>query len=154
MTLWLGAWLIAGIAGMVNAATGSADTPGDVNTALPWFVWGLGALIVLFLLSWQLFGREIISIDDRGLSRSFKLFFFSRRKNYLLSEMQRLRWQEQTIGFTSLMFAPSIFSSAKYGALYFDYGAKTISFANGVDSGEGHYILEGIEAGVSKIAAT
>ena len=139
-------WTIAG------ATIGLVTFAGALNPSAEGLFLGIFACFWLAMwcyacaiLSWKLFGREIITIEAEGLSRTLKSLLFTRTKNYRLSDITRLRWSEQNSVFSVNYNFPGFFSSAKYGAVHFDYGAKTVSFGNGVDSGEGHYIIEAIE---------
>jgi len=103
----------------------------------------VGEVLVLWQLYWGIFGLEILTISDRGLTREIKVPFYTRTLNYRLNSVARLRWNESK---SQQNFNRSFGGS--HGSVQFDYGAKTITIAKGVDSGEGHHIIEEIESSI------
>ncbi len=144
--IWFCMWTIGGV------TIGLVAIVGVLNASAEGLVLGLFSCFwlavwcyVFAILSWKIFGHEIIAIEAEGISHTLKSPLFARTKSYRLSDITRLRWSEQNAAISLYTNFPGFFSSANYGALHFDYGAKTISLGNGVDSGEGYHIIDAIE---------
>jgi hypothetical protein len=91
-------------------------------------------------IGWMLFGSETLRVISGDLEIAHHLLRWSRRRLYQGEEIRNLRsdqpsWQSR--------FQPSLplFRGIKSGAVRFDYGARTIYAATGLDAAEGEMII-------------
>jgi hypothetical protein len=110
---------------------------------LAWLgMWTVGGALVIFVLAWQLFGREVIKVSSQAIVTDRVVLGFGRPKEYSAQHIKSLRlsaavnandmygWSraEQLYGLTG-------------GRVAFDYGFKTIHFGIGVDEAEAKQII-------------
>ncbi len=92
-----------------------------------WMIgWAFGELWASYAILYALGGREIIAANSEGLSRRKEIFGLGLAKTYLSNGMRDLRFQ------------PEVGAGKRRRAsrIAFDYGAKTISFAEDVEEAE------------------
>lgn len=96
----------------------------------------------------MLWGHDIVQVGNGVFEVRKEIFGLGFSKQYLLSEVRDLRFQPETGGG----------KSHSESRLAFDYGAKTISFGEGIEEGEAnqlirtileHYTLSGGQAAKS-----
>lgn len=131
LLVWLGAWTVGGIAAFnqLGQAQGGAQ-----SFLIFWLcAWALGWAAAARTLVWHIFGAEVIGATSVALTHSYQLFFWSRTRRFNPASITKLRWKEGSGSQWSRYGDPP--------SVAFDYGAKTIQMAKGVDSGEGEYIV-------------
>jgi hypothetical protein len=121
----------------------AAEIAAAAPFAILWLsIWTFGGLFALYTWLWQVTGREVIEVSREGIKLSRQVLGRGRAKTYLAEHIQDLR------------VSPSPFASlaawrggrqpwAMLGALAFDYGARTIRFAD-TDEAEAKQILKEI----------
>ena len=97
-------------------------------------------LALIFLLMWNLFGRENIIITDDILKVKRSIFGMGFEKEYILTEVKNIRLSNSRVYFFNMRY---LLESLGYGGgiLAFDYGMKTINFAGSIEEAEGHKII-------------
>lgn len=142
MTAWMGGWVM-GEAFAIRTIFNS-DTPIIANAFLLfWLVgWTVGGAFVIYTISWQLVGREIINVE-RGLLRIEKsVKGIGRKKVYDINSIQNIDINPtQDFGIWGGNYNLNLFGM-KGGKIKFDYGMKTIKFANDIDEAEARMIIE------------
>ncbi len=119
------------------------------------FDWKI-ALIPIFLggyiIQWMFFGKEIIQISDGILTVKKELFSFSKELHYDINEIQEIRRNRKTDAieqdFEATMSISNYFSND--GLLKFDYGMKTVKFADEISEKEAEILLEKLKNRIKK----
>lgn len=135
--IWLVAWTVAGITA-IQAISKHFDL-----FLLVWLVlWAMGWCFAALTVLWMAVGKEIIEISGGSMIRRLHIFSFSYAREYLASHIQDLRVLPTTNTPFGIWGArrQNVFIFNE-GMLAFDYGAKTIHFAGGIDEAEGKQIL-------------
>lgn len=136
---WLGAWTVVGTSTFTEVTK-----PGEHQAFLAfWLVgWALGELCVLAIVLWQLAGLEKLSIVRGNLIQRVSIAGIGRDREFSGTEVRNLRattpmltaWMDQR------SFVPPTFGSG-YGAIAFDYGAKTYRIGAGLDEAEARQVV-------------
>jgi hypothetical protein len=142
MTAWMGGWVMGET--FAIGAIFNSDTPIFANAFLLfWLVgWTVGGAFVLYTISWQLVGREIINLE-RGLLKIEKsVKGIGRKKVYDINSIQNIDINPtQDLGMWGGNYNRNLFGM-KGGKIKFDYGMKTIKFANDIDEAEARMVIE------------
>ena len=139
-TAWLGGWFMG--ESFAISTVFNSDTPIFANLfILFWLIgWTVGGSFAAYSLFWMTFGKEKIIVNRNTLSLQKSLFSFL-NKEYDLYEISDIRLNPDSdspygnFGNKGLSFGNS------GGKLKFDYGMKTIKFANSIDEAEAKYLL-------------
>jgi len=103
--------------------------------------WALGWVFAAGILGWTLFGCETIRTVGGDLELGQQLGPWVRRKLYQGAQVRGLRTAGQNHPLASLSLDLP-FRRVRYGALQFNYGARTIYAATGLDEAEGELIVD------------
>ena len=107
-------------------------------------VWTTVGGLGIYILLWQLVGKEKIIINERGFSIRHEIFSKSRPKEYLAKHISALRVSpNQPAHSDRSMFWE--FWGFGMGTLAFDYGAKTFRFGIRLDEAEARQIFNQIQ---------
>ena len=132
MTAWLRGWTIGGVAAMQAFLNGGGDSSGRAFLGFWLFGWLVGEVTATGMLLWLFFGREVATATPLMLTLSRHVLLWSRKRHYRPDSVANLRWE------------PEQATWARHGRksrISFEYGPKTVSFANGCDAGEGRHII-------------
>jgi hypothetical protein len=115
--------------------------------------WIFGGVFALRMLYWMLAGQEIITAENGLLTIRYKGLLFAGPKSYELGSVKGLRVFDDGIssafGFLNNRAFSDMMAVGKRGVIRFDYGRKTVKFADGIDEAEGKYIIDELkDAGV------
>jgi hypothetical protein len=88
-------------------------------------------------------GKEVISFGQGQLTIAKKGTFFYKPRTYDLSEAKNFRAQDNDSGFAGMWSGQrnTFGTLSTTGTIRFDYGLRTIKFANGIDEAEAKSIL-------------
>jgi hypothetical protein len=118
---WLSFWTYAGI------QTGrKLLTHFELFSAFWMLGWALGELWASYAILYSLAGREIIVATPETLSQKTTIFGIGLTHAYLVREMRDLRYQAEV----------GAGRSRRASRIVFDYGAKTVGFAQDVEEAE------------------
>jgi hypothetical protein len=123
---WLGGWTAAGI------SIGSQLLHKFVLFNAFWMCgWVLGEVLVTYALFRMLGGRDILQAANGSLEVRKEVFGLGLSKQYLLQEIHDLR------------FHPESGSGRGHSdsRIAFDYGAKTVTFGDGIDESEAKQLI-------------
>lgn len=104
--------------------------------------WTIGGLTALYALLWNLAGREVIDVSPLAIRLSRRVPGWGRAKEYLAEHVKDLRVSPQVM--PEWFMRRSAWPAAAIGQLAFDYGARTIRFAD-ADEAEAKMILAEIQ---------
>jgi hypothetical protein len=141
LVAWLGGWFF----GEVNAASELLAPKEHSPSAFLafWLVgWTLGGAFCAGTVLWQLAGREVLVVGGGVLQRRIELFGLAWSRGYRLAEIKALRATDYPSGsFTNQRaWFPPIGGNG-YGAIAFDYGARTIRAGASLDDAEAKQIV-------------
>ena len=108
-------------------------------------MWTCGGAAAVYVLLRTTFGLETIRIGDGALTTQINIFGFGPQREYALSDVKALRANVRLVRNSNR----TGFSSA----LAFDYGARTVRFAQGLDEAQGRQIVERVGARFPGIVA-
>lgn len=139
LPFWLLGWSAGGIAAMVSF----------IETHEPflaiWLVmWAIGWLFAAGTIAYMLTGRDVIRCAGGDLECGWQVLMFSRTKTYRGSEIRKLSTAGQSDWFSRMAAwqgAGGPFARGRFGSIRFDYGARTIYLAPGLDPAEAELII-------------
>lgn len=145
-SLWLVGWVIS-IISFGPSLEDFYDTTRGLSFEgifiIVWLVlWIAGGLFLMKTLMWYLIGKEIITIGREQISIARKNDIFFRQKIYDLQEAKRFHVEEEHFEFTFWDRRNDLGVFRNRGTIRFEYGFKTVKFANDMDQAEANHILE------------
>jgi hypothetical protein len=142
MLAWLGGWVVGEIT-VLRQLISEGRPDGATAFMLFWLCgWTLGGLWAMWVVLWMIAGTERITIDRGALVISRQVLGIGRPKSFDLGLVKRLRvdHDEGAEGGGSRSSPTPLVGV--FGAIAFDYGAKTIRFATGVEEAEAAMIID------------
>jgi hypothetical protein len=105
--------------------------------------WTIGGAFAISVLIWNLFGKEIITFSMGAMTIQRKGSVFYKAKTYDLNEAHNFKIDPvpQMDYFNRNRSVNNVFNP-NTGTIKFDYGMKTIRFAEYMDEAEAFYILD------------
>jgi hypothetical protein len=132
LLFWLTWWTFAG-----KSAWSGFLNNGSTFLLLWLAGWCVGEAAAGYSLVWMLTGREIIEVSSQSIITRFQILGLSVPREYLAERIQNMRVAaavpQEDDGAT---IGPSI------GVLAFDYGARTVRIAGGIDEAEGRQLFD------------
>lgn len=117
---------------------------GEISFYFFWLCgWTVGGCWAIFILLWNLAGRERITVAQGMLKIEKNILGFGQSREFSLSSTRDFRVVAD--GNSNSFFAnrnAMSFWGYVNGPIVFDYGMKTIKFGLGIDEAEAKYILE------------
>jgi hypothetical protein len=151
LPVWLCGWTFGGV-----AAFTSLWTRGFQPFLLVWLCgWALGEIFVAATLCWMFSGAEILRVIGSDLEVGYQMLGLARRKLYRGGEIRDLTsWTAPIVGQRYRYQASLPFlTGAQSGAVKFNYGARTIYLAAGLDEPEGRLIVDRLKRGLPSSAS-
>jgi hypothetical protein len=103
--------------------------------------WIIGGLAVMFLLLWNLFGKESIVLNNKHLELNRNLFGIGRKKQYDRRHLKNFRFNEIPDNMFSMKNRLAFWGLGE-GKVKFDYGMKSPSFGLSLEDAESNYIVK------------
>jgi hypothetical protein len=148
LTLWLCGWAFGEFRAIGELLNPSEKTP--VEFLALWLTgWTLGGIFALGTILWQVAGRELITVSSSFLVHRVEALGFGRTRIYSAENIKALRATDYASGgFQNQqgMFPP--FFGPGIGPVAFDYGAKTIRLAPGIDEAEAKVLVRELARGM------
>ena len=129
MLAWLGLWTLAGI-----SIGRQLIQKFNLFEAFWMCGWVMGEVMVSYALLRMLGGRDIVQVSNGVLELRKQAFGLGLSKQYSILEIRDLRFQPEMGGG----------KSHRDSCIAFDYGAKTITFGDGIDEGEANQLIRTI----------
>ncbi|MDD5224203.1 MAG: hypothetical protein PHE84_09445 [bacterium] len=142
---WLGGWTVGGIfaAGQLFVSLGDKSKGGPEYFLAFWLLgWLVGEVMVFYSLAKGIAGKENITFTPEKLIINRQPFGFGYPKEYLISEVKNLRIRQDD-SFIYKWANP--FPGSLNPRISFDYGMKTLGFAQDIDEAEAGYIVKMIK---------
>lgn len=147
LLIFVGAWLFCWSLGEIFAlgmvvGVLSGDPVGLF--VLFWLIgWTVGGFFVFRTFLWNLMGKEVITVGQGQLSIDKKGALLFKPKVYNLNEVRNIRVHDDNAAFGPFGGRRNDFGAFNSGGtIRFDYGLKTVKFANGIDEAEAKFILD------------
>jgi hypothetical protein len=144
-SVWLCGWFVGestAIAQLLgHPFSGKAQPAGFLGIWL--LFWTFGGIAVFATLIWQFAGREMIALSSMTLTHRVEAFGLGRTRTYRASEIHELRASINAFsGYGRSGRAGMPFGVGGAGSLVFDYGARTIRMAAGLDEAEARMLVK------------
>jgi len=145
LILFLGAWLGGWTFGEISALKGLfGDSPasGPPLVLFFWLIgWTVGGSLAVFVFLWNIAGNEIITLTQGLIQIERKVMGIGSTKQYSLTDSKGFRLSTATHdrGYWGPRRQLWEFGG---GRISFDYGMKTVSFANGIDEAEANHLID------------
>ena len=142
LLFWLVMWTIGGATALITFL--SEHEP----FLAVWLVfWALAWVLVSAQLAFMLTGSEFVRCVGGDLEIGFRSAIFRKTRRYQGSAISKLGASESSIPFGrwagGMQGGPmSMLGWGRFGSIRFDYGARTIFAAAGLDSAEGQMIVD------------
>lgn len=143
LSIWLCGWAFGEIS-VLKTLLSSTNLHGANMFMTIWLAgWTIGGAFCIVVLGWSLGGREIISLSNGILKVERKALNIGQTKEYSLADVTNLRIAKSI----NIWDAYSNFSVGMEfwgfggGTISFDYGIRTVKFANGIDEAEASYLI-------------
>ncbi len=148
--LFMSFWMIGWAFGEVGALRSLISGEGFGGPGLFMIVWlsgwTIGGGYVIYIISWQLFGNEIIQVSNSVITTSRSVLGFGFPKEYSSEYIKALRVSTSSSSNDTFGWSrASRFYGIGGGLIAFDYGSKTINFGGGIDEAEAKQILSEIQ---------
>ncbi|TFI56368.1 hypothetical protein E2493_20600 [Sphingomonas parva] len=142
LCIWLAGWTAGGVAALYEVVR-----TGDAFLLLWLTFWAVGWLFVAATILWQLSGAETIAVVTGDLEIGHRMLGLSRRRYYRGAEIRRLAAEAPAPLAARMQAAPPPFLGMQgAGSIRFDYGARTIRAAAGLDRPEAEAIVAHLRA--------
>lgn len=139
-SVWLLIWF--SFFGSFYSSFGLFNDDGIDSFFLIWVTfWVFGSLVVMFLLLWNLFGKEIITINTKYLEVNQNLFGIGRKRQYDIKHVENFRFNEIPYNMFSMKNRLAFWGFGE-GKIKFDYGMKSPSFGLALEDAESNYIVK------------
>jgi hypothetical protein len=104
--------------------------------------WTLGGAWAFFCVLWQVFGRELISVEEGSLVHRVEIWGLGRTRAYAVHAISRLRVVEFSFDvFRNQRAAMPPPFGAGMGPIAFDYGQRTFRIAPSLDEAEARSLV-------------
>ncbi len=147
LSIWMCGWAIGEVSAITALATGVVSSKNSGGAGLfmtVWLTgWTVGGAFCIAILGWNLAGRELISLSNGILKIERKAFNIGQTKEYSLADAANFRISRSAnMWEASTSFGAGMeFWGLGGGIISFDYGMRTVKFANGIDEAEGNHII-------------
>jgi hypothetical protein len=137
LPVWLTAWTAGGIAAIYQVLTSFS-----AFLVLWLCFWAAGWAAAAGTLAWMAFGSETLRATGDDLEVAHHLLGWSRRKVYRGQEIRHLQPAPQPPWPFRFQWQMPLLTGDRMGAVKFDYGARTVHVAGGLDEAEGRAVAE------------
>lgn len=150
MTFWLCGWLLGELT-VISILTGSyfeSDTGTSSAFLIIWLIgWTIGGFFAIRSYRWMIIGKELITFTKTELHVQKRGLLFSNPKSYDIKEVKYFIVNpNQAHALYGSLQTLNWLNPQTHGSFKFDYGLKTIQFAQGLDEAEAKYLLSKIES--------
>jgi hypothetical protein len=137
LPFWLFFWTLGGIMAAIELSR-----TGEPFIALWLVAWAAGWLAAAGIVSWMLWGSEILRVTGADLEIGESLFGWTRVRLYRGGDVRNLAAAESPPFLAQFQFTIPFLMKAKWGSVKFNYGARTVYAAPGLDEAEGRLIAD------------
>lgn len=142
MCVWLCGWAVGEVSA-IQMFTGDAMEFEVTAFMTVWLIgWTIGGAFVVLTILWQLFGREVIHVEWGVLKIEKSIFGQGLKKQYDIPTIKNLMFSPKRRRNNYGEEENSNTFGINEGRIKFDYGYKTIKFANDIDEAEARMIIK------------
>jgi hypothetical protein len=136
LPVWLTLWTVGGLTAMSQLAH-------EFSLFLCLWLcgWALGWVFAASTLAWMLTGAETVRVVGGDLELGFQIGPWARRKLYQGAQIKDLKASPAN-PMSNFQLSGPFARHMQFGAVQFNYGARTIRMAAGLDEAEGKLIVE------------
>ena len=139
---WLCGWTVGGILAFDNLRSGAGQS-GQFWPMLLWLgIWLIGEVLMGYCIVWFLTGAEIARIRGSNLELVHRILGYERKRSFRGLDIRNLSAREPDSNVRRKTLATPLGSPSHTSCVKFDYGARTVYFAMGLDEAEGRQIVE------------
>lgn len=139
LLIWFALWIVTEF---FMLRTVLADP--EVSLVFFFIVWTLSGAVGLYIQLWMIAGREIITLKSGVFTIKYALFGWVRAREYELQHISNLQVDPEP--YDSEGPRLSAVYPFRTGPIMFEYGAKTVRFADGVSEAEARGIVSELES--------
>ena len=155
--LFLPLWLVGWAFGEVTVArqlfgSGLPANGGSLFLTVWLTGWTLGGAWALYVLLWQLAGKEIIELTSTSLRQRKQISIFSRSREYAVATIKNMRLAPPTPVFYQGQYVMQGLTF-KEGTIAFDYGRDTHHLGAGLDEADADYVIGEMRKRVKSLGA-
>lgn len=146
LAIWICGWGFMGYPAGLNLLGNGINQLIYKNTSQTVWVcaWILGLIFAIRTILWMFIGKEIITAGQGVLTISKNLKLINRSRAYDMNEATNFYVRSTAPQNKWCIVVRDESNSYNIGTIHFDYGMKTISFAEGIDEAEANYLLRQI----------
>ena len=144
-TEMLGDFLNDALTPDVSTTTQALDITLLVVMLLLTVVWLISALFMAQIFLWHIAGKEIVEVSPQSIGIRFQISALGRSRVYLAEHIKNLRLSPSYAEIGHPFWPDLSGFNLIHNRLAFDYGAKTIRFARGLEEAEAKQLLKAIE---------
>ena len=137
LPFWLFFWTIGGIMAIAEFAR-----TGQPFLAVWLGGWALAWVAVVLVVAWMVAGAELIGVNAGDLEIGQTLFGVTRTRLYRGRDVRNLSAAAAPPFFAQVQFSVPFLMKARFGAVKFNYGGRTVHAAQGLDEAEGRMIVD------------
>lgn len=149
MSIWLIGWAFGEVTALGGILGFSIQGFGGPSMfMIVWLAgWTVGGCYAIYILCWQLTGKELIRVAYSGITTSRSIFGIEfLQQEYTTEYIKGLRVSSPTNNSFDFGWSrTSRFYGMNGGSIAFDYGAKTVHFGIGIDEAEAKQVLAEIQ---------
>ena len=146
LPVWLAMWTVGGVAAMTQVIQ-------QFNLFLIFWLcaWAVGWFFAASTIAWMLMGSETMRVVGHDLEIGFRIGPWARHKLYQGAQVRELK-PAPSNPFSRFAMGGPFMRQTQGGAVQFNYGARTIRMAAGLDEAEGRMIVERLKKGLPATA--
>ena len=145
---WLCGWLMGELFAISSLMDAFSEPPFSFFILLWLIIWTFGGALVSYMVIWQVFGRELITIEGKVFTYQRMFLGFGRSRSFDIGEMKNIaihtvsKKEKARLSPNSHTNAIEVPWGMQSGKIKFDYGLKTLYFASEVDKAEAAHLLQ------------
>lgn len=145
LCVWFAGWIF-GETSAISQLTDPQKKSADAFLFIWLIGWTLGGGWVLLTVVWQLFGKEIIMVEQGAIAHRAEILGIGRTWLYATNQVTHLRAVEFSSNMLSKQAAwkPPFFGDMG-GPIAFDYGARSIRIAPSLDEAEARLLVHKLQ---------
>lgn len=150
---WLGGWFFGFTSASGELLNPSNKTPTGFLSF--WLIgWTLGGIAACLSVLWQLFGQEVIEVNNGLLIRRILIGGIGLNREYDFSHIEAFRVSQMDVTASHMARWSPVPFGRTAGPIAFDYGARTIRFGSCLDEAEANGLVNYLKPFLPKSAVS
>jgi hypothetical protein len=141
LPIWLAGWTVGGVMAAAQLLWGNLPDPVAPAFLTLWLIlWAASEGFLIYVLCWNLAGREVVLVNAQDLITRREVFGMGRSQEFDRMQVRDLRCSP--LAYNPYDFASGMaFWGMGGGLIGFDYGARTYRFGAGLDEAEAKMLV-------------